>query len=611
MKTRIQFILKYFLFWLLFFLVARILFMAYEFNLTIQISAFDWFNIFIRGAWMDISLIGYVLLISGLALAALTLLNVKWIKGFFKYYTAILIILFSIIIVSDLELYRNWGFRIDATPLFFLKTPGEAFASTSALKIIVLTGFSLALISIFIYFYGRLILKSNSTFEKGRWWYIPTFVFFSALMIIPIRGNFGIAPMNPGKVYYSQNMYCNHAALNPIWNMMYSLSKSSSMYKKYPDYIEKNRAKTIAADLMADNGKTNFVLNDSRPNVVLILLESFNSKNIETLGGLKDLTPNFNELSKKGILFSRIYASGDRSDKGIVSVISGFPAQPTKSVIKYPLKSQKLPTISSIFDSLGYSTAFYYGGNPDFANIRSYLYSAMFERLITQDDFPKSNQNSKWGAHDEYVFDRLLTDCDTAKAPFFKMIFTLTSHEPFEIPTKPKFKGNDDETKYLNSIHYADSCLGSFISKAHAKDWYQNTLFILIADHGHYYPGKDLYYFPKKFAIPMLWVGGALNCDSVRINKTGSQVDLASTLLSQLKVNTSRFKFSKNLLSDGFNPFAYYVYNDGMGFVNDSSVVVYDHISKKFILKEGIGIDKTSDQAFSFLSYYQEYFLSL
>ncbi len=585
--------------------------MVYEFNLTIQISASDWWNILIRGAWMDISLIGYILLLSGLALAALSLLKGSWIKSFFKYYTIILLALFSVIIVSDLELYRNWGFRIDATPLFFLKTPGDAFASLAIWIVVVLTILSALVFTAFFILYKKWVVNSKAIFEKGKWWHIPSFVFFAALMIIPIRGNFGIAPMNPGKLYYSQNMYCNHAALNSVWNMMYSLSKSSSMYKKYPDYIKKDKAKSIAADLMADSGKINFVLKNNRPNVVLILLESFTAKMIEPLGGLKDVTPNFNELSKQGVLFSRLFASGDRSDKGIVAVVSGFPAQPTKSIIKYPLKSQKLPTISSVFDSLGYKTTFYYGGNPDFANIRSYLYSAKFRRMVTEDDFPKAYRNSKWGVHDEYVFKRLLADCDSAKGPFFKMYFTLTSHEPFEIPTKPKFNGNDEQTLFTNSVHYTDSCIGAFFNEARTKEWYKNTLFVLIADHGHRYPGKDSYFVLNKFRIPMLWLGGALNCDSLTVSKTGSQVDMATTLLSQLGVNTHNFRFSKNLLSDGCKPFAYYVFNDGMGFVTDSSAVVYDHISKKFIFKDGMEIDKTSDQAFSFLSYYQEYFLGL
>ncbi len=611
MKTRFAFLLKYSIFWLVFFTFARLFFMAYEFGQTAQVSAGEWWRILIRGAWMDASLIGYILLLSGLLLALHFYSKGNRIISTFKYYTIILLVVFTFIVVCDAELYRNWGFRIDATPFLYLKTPGDAFASVKPLLIIALTAIAIIVFTVFFIIYQRDVLKKDTLIERGKWWYIPVFVLFSATMIVPIRGNFGIASMNPGKVYFSQNMYCNHAALNSIWNMIYSVSKSGSMYKKYPNYIDKAKGKEIASELLTDKGTSLKVLKTNRPNVVIILLESFTSKMIEPLGGLPDVTPNLNSLCKEGILFSRMYASGDRSDKGIIATVSGFPAQSTNSIIKYPLKSQKLPTISSVFDSIGYHTTFYYGGDPDFANIRSYLFSAKFRKLITQDDFPKSYRNSKWGVHDEYVFKRLMDDCDTAKGPFFKMYFTLTSHEPFEIPAKPKFHGTDERTKYKNSVHYADSCLGVFFRAAKTKEWYKNTLFVLIADHGHRFPGQDPNYVVSKFKIPMLWLGGALAIDSLNIKTVGSQVDLAATLLGQLDYNTQAFKFSKNLLSDGYKPFAYYVFNDGFGFVTDSTTIIFDHTSKKFITQEGKDIEKVTDQAFSFFSYYQDIFLGL
>ncbi len=571
----------------------------------------DWWGIYIRGAWMDTSLIGYILLLSGILLAGLFYSNGKWIKTTFKYYTAFLLAIFTFIVVSDAELYRNWGYRIDATPLLYLKTPGEAFASIKPLLIFFLSAVAILIFIAFFYFYQKWVLGKKTSVEKGKWWYIPVFIFFSALMIIPIRGNFGIAPMNPGKVYFSQNMYCNHAALNPIWNMMHSISKSSSMYKKYPDYIDKAKAKEILSELMLDKGSSLKVLKSDRPNVVIILLESFSAKMVKPLGGLPDITPNLNKLCDEGILFSHFFASGDRSDKGIVAVISGFPAQSTNSIIKYPLKSQKLPTISGILDSAGYRTSFYYGGNPDFADIRSYLFSGKFRKIITEDDFPKSYRNSKWGVHDEYVFKKLLFDCDSAKGPFFKMYFTLTSHEPYEIPVKPKFVGNDDQTKFLSSVNYTDSCIGAFIKEAKTKVWYKNTLFILIADHGHRLPGNDPNYAVNKFKIPMLWLGGALSKDSLVVKTPGSQVDLAATLLGQLGLKTKQFKFSRNLLSDGSKPFAYYAFSDGFGFVTDSTSIIFDHTSKKFISREGKDVEKVSDEAFSYLSYFQDIFLGL
>ena len=611
MKTRSVFLVKYFLFWLVFFSLSRILFLFYEINQTLQINIHDIIGIFVRGIWMDLSLVGYVLLLAGLIIALLFYSKGKWIELIFRYFTIFLLAVFSIIIISDLELYRNWGFRIDATPILYLKTPGEAFASVKPILTILLVVLTVGYIIVSFYFYRRWVLRKGFSFGKGRWWYVPVFVFFSALMIIPIRGGFGIAAMNPGKVYFSQNMYSNHAALNPIWNMMYSLSKSSSMNKKYPRYIDKETGEKIVNDLLLDNGPSKKILKTDRPNIVIILLESFSAKMVGALGGMSDVTPQLNKLSKEGILFSRIYASGDRSDKGIVATVSGFPAQSTQSIIKYPLKSQKLPSISDYLDSIGYHTAFYYGGDPDFANIRSYLFSAKFRRIITQDDFPKSYRNSKWGVHDEYVYSRLLQDIDSAKTPFFKMFFTLTSHEPFEVPTKPKFQGTDEPTKFFSSVYYADSCLGDFFKKARTKEWYKNTLFIMIADHGHRYPRNDPNFTVNKFKIPMLWVGGALSVDSINVRVTGSQNDLAATLLQQIGLSTKKFKFSKNLLSTGISPFAYYAFNDGFGFVTDSTTIIFDHTGKKYIKQEGKDLEKVTNEAKAYFNYYQDIFLGL
>lgn len=611
MKSRFQLIIRYFLFWLLFFLFARLFFMIYQFPLTMSIPASDWLGIYIRGIWMDLSLIGYILLVSGVFLSLLFFISAKTLRLVFHLFTIILLSITSLIIVADAELYRNWGFRIDATPILYLKTPGEAMASVKPLLMILLLGVTALYFTIFFFLYKKNVFPTRLRVEKGSWWFMPVFLFFSALMIIPIRGGFGIAPMNTGKVYFSQNVFSNHAALNAAYNMMYSLSKSSAMYKRYPDYIDRDKGEKIFKEL-TDGGETSInVLKSNKPNIVIILLESFSSKLIEPLGGRAGVTPCFNKLCDEGILFTRMFSSGDRSDKGLIAVISGFPAQSTQSIIKYPLKSQKLPTISGMLNDSGYHTAFYYGGDPDFANIRSYLFSSRFKRIITQDDFPRAYRNSKWGVHDEYTFSKLLSDIDTARMPFFKMLFTLTSHEPFEIPAKPRFPGNTEEDQFINSAFYADSCLGAFFEEAKKRDWYSNTLFILIADHGHRHLGKHPNYAPEKFAIPMLWVGGALEVKPMRINTVCSQVDLSSTLLKQLGYQVNRFTFSKDLFQRDIKGYAYYAFNDGFGFLTDSTTVIFDHISKKHIIQKGSDVTLTKDEANAFFSVYQEYFLGL
>lgn len=554
---------------------------------------------------MDLSIVGYIMLLI-MVIVAILFFSGKATKKAVNIITIILLAVFSIVVIVDLELYSNWGYRIDAAPILYLKTPGEAMASVEGWVIVLFTLFSILLFSA-SYFVYTLILRKTKL-AKAKWWSIPIFVFLASTMIIPIRGGFGVAPMNPGKVFFSSNLYSNHASLNVIWNLMYSISKSGNMYKEYPNYANEVESTKFYESLNIGKESAEKVLNCDKPNVVIILLESFSAKTIESLGGAEGVTPNFTKLSNEGLLFTNIYASGDRSDKGIIAVLSGFPAQPTQSIIKHTVKASKLPSISNSLYSVGYSTAFYYGGDPDFANIRSFLYNASFKSIITQDDFPKSLRVSKWGVHDEHLFKRLLADLDSAQSPYFKLLFTLSSHEPYDIPEEPTFPATSLENMYLSSVNYTDKWLGWFFEQAQKKSWYDNTLFVLIADHGHKHPGSTPYYKPEKFAIPMLWVGGALDTIGI-ISRIGGQIDLAQTLLYQLNIKADDYYFSRNLLSDERNPFAYYVFNDGFGFVTHEGVFVWDHVGQRTIVDAPN--DSIKESAFSYFSNYQRYFLGL
>lgn len=303
---------------------------------------------------------------------------------------------------------------------------------------------------------------------------------------------------------------------------------------------------------------------------------------------MEGVTPEFEKLISEGVLFSNFYASSDRSDRGITAVLSGYPAQPTRSIIKTPAKACKLPTLASSLDKAGYSTSFYYGGELDFANIRSYLVNSGFDKMVGKDDFEEKDCNSKWGAHDHVVFDKFLLDTDEKYAkgsisPFFSTIFTLSSHEPFEVPMETKMEGNDDASRFLNAMYYADQSVGEFIRQAKTGGWYENSLIIHVADHGHPLPGNSPVHAPEKFHIPMLWLGGALNEKDTVITTIGSQTDLAATLLRQMDISSESFTWSKDMLDPGTLPFAQDVFNNGMGHINQQGLVTFDNVGKIII----------------------------
>jgi phosphoglycerol transferase MdoB-like AlkP superfamily enzyme len=198
--------------------------------------------------------------------------------------------------------------------------------------------------------------------------------------------------------------------------------------------------------------------------------------------------------------------------------------------------------------------------------------------------------NSKWGTYDEKVFLKNLADMDQEKQPFFSTILTLTNHEPFELPSEPHFKGDDVDSKFRSTSFYTDSCLGAYINAAKQKSWYKNTLFVIIADHGHRIPGNLTEYDPDRYRIPLLFFGEVIKPEfkGSRVNKTGSQTDLAATLLKQLNLDYKRYLWSKDLLNPDTPEFAFFNWDNGFGFANKEQIISFDNIGRNMISKKNL-----------------------
>jgi phosphoglycerol transferase MdoB-like AlkP superfamily enzyme len=558
-----------------------------QYHSSFQNSIGDLLGTFWHGAKLDISTIGYYLIIPLLLVIPGVYFNGNWFRIFMRWYTFFLIVFSSIIIVSDANLYSYWGFRMDFTPMLYLKTPEEAMASVSTLKIILFL-FTIALIaSLSFYTYKRLIDRLFNEFNRIRH-IVPGILFFVFLccsLILPIRGGFGVAPINAGAVYFSDKMFLNHTAINAVWNVGYSGFGQRPVKNPY-EFGDLSVATGIVDSLTVKKGITEKVLNTSKPDIMIIVLESFSGYLIGQLGGDSLVTPNINRYAKEGILFSEFYASGTRTDKAIPAILDGYPAQPAQSIIKEPKKSQSLPSLVKILIENGYYSSFWYGGEINFANFNSFVIGSGFHDIITKKNFDPVNYNSKWGVHDHILFQTLKDSMKSIKEPFIKVVLTLSSHEPFDVPMEPVFKGSDDMTKYKNSIYYTDKTLGSFLDWAKGTDWWKNALIIMVADHCARIYSDMPNYKQNVFKIPMLWVGGALSKTGLRVRKLGSQVDIPTTVLDQLGIKGS-FPFGKDLFSDQSKSFAFYTYNEGFGFITDSSAVSLDLKSKTLVLSEG------------------------
>ncbi|MEP6926992.1 MAG: sulfatase-like hydrolase/transferase [Ginsengibacter sp.] len=519
-------------------------------------------------------------------------------------YTFCLVVLLSFLATADFELYHAWGYRMDITPLQYLKSPKEMGTSVYASPLILLFAIFITLSIFFIwlykYFRRYISIKSAKFSITG----LVISVFLIIFLFIPIRGGIQKIPINQSNVYFSEKLFANHASLNLPWNLMSSVLNKNSDKNPF-DYLPKDKA-TLLVNNLYNHGQPKIpsILSVKRPDIIFIIMESFTAKLVGCLGGEKGVTPNLDKIAADGLLFTNIYAAGDRSEKGQVAVLSGYPNQAITSIIKTPVKTESLPAITRSLENSGYHTSYTYGGELEFANIKSYLLNAGFDDLVSKYSFDPSERTTSWGVHDHIVLNRFFENLKKEQQPFFATLFTLSSHEPYDVPMTPRFNGNDETSLFKNSIAYSDSCIGTFINRLKKDPLWQNTLIVFVADHGHLLPGHDPNDRPSKFHIPLIFTGGALKVTGI-IKNIGSQTDIVTTVLDQLGISSGIFKWGKDLLDSSAHQFAFYNFNNGFGFITSAGTVTIDNISKKIISQTGsIDSDEiNSGKAYMQLSY--------
>lgn len=605
MRQRLRLLLYLSLFWLFVEVMIRGVFLAYNYDFTSKLTGAEIARTFLYGLKMDISLAGYFIMASGLLLTISLFVRSRWPAFVLQALHIFLIVAVSLLATVDMELYRHWGFRINMDPLFYMQSvEGAVLGSVAVIVVIKLLLICAALIAIFLFLFDRLLTPRINALAPAKRRRAPILLLVTAAMFIPIRGSFSVAPMNTGFVYFhTTKPYANHAAINVAWNFLYNLNRNTRV--KYPeDLLPKTVADAYFREFYPPHDTTGVALfTTDRPNILLFILESFTADVIEPLGGIPGVAPTLNRLCEEGVLFTNFYATGWRTDKGLVGILSGYPAQPITSIVKNPAKTQRLPYLNHYMRNLGYNTSFLYGGDADFANFRSYLTNAQFQHITSVDDFPAEYDNSKWGVHDHIVFRRALDQLDTTRTPFFKVILSQSSHEPFDVPMVTQFPGNDEENRFINSCYYTDKSIGEFMAEARNTSWWDDTVIIFMADHGHRYPRNKGIMDRERYKIPLLMVGGAVARDTV-IHTYAGQTDFPNTLLGQLSHPSAAFTFSKNILSPNAQSFAIYFFNDGYGFVDPERYIVYDNVGKQFLRREGATPeDLTRTQAYEQVLY--------
>jgi phosphoglycerol transferase MdoB-like AlkP superfamily enzyme len=607
MKKRLSVFLLYLFYWYAIFIFARLAFLVFYFDKTKGLAISEIFKTFFYGFKLDIAIASYIVLVPSILLTLTSFSKGKFIAFFYHFYTAFALLLCSTIILGDLFMYRHWGFRMDATPLFYMTNMKAMTASVSTFTVLGGVLMSLFVAGIFFIIYFKMfsgLLKSLPKDHKAVIVLLPA----SLLLILIMRGGIGISSLTTSTAYFSKNQFANHATINPIWNVGFSLTEANDLQRKYLFYSNQ-KMESILAPLLPGKANKISLLTTDRPNIILIITESLTAKAMAFSGGSADIMPQLNNLAKEGVLFDQVYASSDRTDKGIAAVLSGFPSLPGSSPLKYQKLTEKLAFLPEKLNREGYKTEFYYGGTLEFANYRSYLVQAGFDKMVSDKDYSQSVLLSKWGAFDHVVFNRCLDESPDSDSRFFKTILTLTSHEPFETPVAPVIKGNTDELKFLNSLHYTDSIIGDFIKVAKTRKWWDNTLIIIIADHGSRLPGNSELNDKTKYHIPMIWLGGALNVRDTVITNLACQTDLAATLLSQLQISADEFMFSKNILATEYIPYSFFTYTGGFGFLKPDKLSIYNTETNTYTEPEQTADSMNYLQGIAYLqSIYMDYY---
>ncbi len=546
----------------------------------------EWLAVIRHGWLLDLTVAGYITAIPWL-LTLLTLfvpIPQRVARRILTGWFAVVSVLTAVILAVDLGLYAHWGFRIDASVLIYLADPKEAMASVDLATALRQTAVALLWAGAMLAIYRLLLRLFDGQRPVLRWLplTLPLMLLAGGLDFLAIRGGLGASVANVSKVCFSANPFLNHAATNPLFSFLSTLGENEDYAARYPFFAEEERAARFealrgnaphdAAD--ATGADTVRVICAERPNVVVVILESFARTLMDAEVEGRAVMPRLRALQREGVWFENFFANSFRTDRGEVAILSGFPAQTDVSIMKLPGKSRNLPSIARSLGRAGYETSFCYGGDLNFTDQAAYLYATGWQELVWQKDLSFDRAPADWGYDDEvmcdWFADRVIARAAADRDPFLAGLLTLSSHPPFDVP----WSAFDEPI--LNATSFADEQVGRMIDKLRASPAWDNLLVVLVADHGTPWPATLRYNEPLRHRIPMLWLGGAL-CGPRTVETYASQIDLAATLLGRMGVPHDDFDYSKDIFAPAPPPkFAYYAFDDGFGVVDATGSAVYD-----------------------------------
>ncbi len=527
------------------------------------IETSDFWLIFPIGTRMDLIIMSYIAFLPTLLICLLPEKTLYTIRKFFSFYFILSLFLFLFMELATRDFINEYDTRPNKLFVDYLIYPKEVGGTLlkSYLGSMMITFIILVLVFWMLMKYApKLFHPKPSPYKTKLILFLPVafLLFFGARSSLTSK-----RPINASNAVFSTDQLTNSLGLNSLYTIgfaVYSMKNEGNAAKMYGKMETSEAISRVRkymnvpdADFLNPNLPFNHLqktdnLRERPYNLVIFLQESLGAEYVGCLGGLP-LTPEFDKLTKEGLLFTKLYCTGTRSVRGIEAVVTGFLPSPSESVVKLGNSQTGFFTLAEALKEKGYDTSFIYGGMANFDNMASFFNGNGFENIIDEPDFDKDKMAMRgtWGYSDE---DLAVKANDYFKSqgdkPFFSLMFSTSNHEPFEFPDGRIELYDKKKQTVNNAMKYADFAIGKFFDMAKKEAYFKNTIFIVIADHNTRTYGKNLVPI-NKFHIPALIIGPGVPQGKL-YNKLSSQIDIPPTLLNMIGVNAETPMPGRDLL---------------------------------------------------------------
>tara|TARA_R110000782_G_scaffold118460_25_gene209077 strand:+ start:123 stop:2123 length:2001 start_codon:yes stop_codon:yes gene_type:complete len=524
--------------------VARVLLVAWQWDRVVDANMLA--PVFVQGLRFDLVLLGLLLAPAVIAfpfLASNRILAPVW-RLMLRVYLPVALLVAIFMELSTPSFIEQFDSRPNILFVEYLDHPKEVFSTLwAAYKV------PLILAVFFIAIFGAYTLRSFSrlTAPIQKTGLVPALLVTPLLLVAcfgMVRSTLDHRPVNPSTVALSTDPLVNDLALSSAYSLLYAIYEMRHEEGGGIRYgeLDDEQVISIVRDSM-DVDSWEFTLPElptlhlqypANPsgepkNLVIIIEESLGAEFVGSLGGL-NLTPNLDRYAEQGIWLNNLYATGTRSVRGLEAIVSGFTPTSARSVVKLGKSQKNFFTLAEVLGRHGYNSSFIYGGEAQFDNMRRFFVNNGFDRVIDEKDYENPVFTGSWGVSDEDLFDRAHEEFSRPHSqPFFTLVFTSSNHSPFEYPDNRIEPFDVEKNTVNNAVKYADYALGRFLDKARDSDYWDNTVFLVVADHNSRVYGSEVVPV-ERFHIPGLILGGVV--EPAVIETVASQIDLAPTVLS-------------------------------------------------------------------------------